>query len=69
MEENSMKKLFFYVVMILSIAAGVAMYFSGSFLPICVNGEFNIVNRVVRYVLYFALGAIAIYSAFKAAEE
>lgn len=62
-----MKKLW-SVIMIVSIAAGVAMYFSGSFLPICVNGEFNIVNKVVRYVLYFALGAIAIYSAFKAAE-
>lgn len=57
----------FYVIVavvgsIAAALAAVAMFFSGTFLPVYVAGEYVLKNQLVRYLLYAGLGVCFFYS-------
>ena len=54
------KKLLATVTLGLAILAGMYMYFSATFLPIYVGGEYILGNRLLRYLLYAILAIVAI---------
>ena len=57
-----MKNLKLIVGFMFSVAGVIFMYFSSTFVPVYVNGEYIIANQLLRYVLYIVLGSIAFYS-------
>lgn len=65
-----MKKLFATVLSGLSMAGVLAMYFSSTFVPVYVNGEYVLANQILRYVLYTILIIVIVYTmAYAIAEE
>ena len=63
-----MKKLAAFV-MIISIIGVLVLYFTNVF-PVLVEGDKNVFNRVLRYILYFVFGISALFStAYVIADE
>ena len=63
-----MKKLAAFV-MIISIIGVLVLYFTNVF-PVLVEGDKNVFNRVLRYILYFVFGISALFStAYLIADE
>ena len=56
-----MRKFLKLTLMVASCIGMVAMYFSSTFIPVYVNGEYILVNQIIRYVLYALLAGISIY--------
>lgn len=48
------------LVAILYTAICIHLWFSGTIVPVYVNGEFVLFNKIVRYMLYLYFGGIAI---------
>lgn len=42
-------------ISLLGILGIIAMYFSSTFIPVYVNGQYIIANQIIRYVIYFIL--------------
>ena len=57
-----MKKFLSAVTMFVAMVAGLAMYLSSRFIPVYVNGEYVLANRIMRYVLYVIILGIILYS-------
>ena len=64
MSKNSIKAILYTVVGFLgSIASaflGAMMWFSSTFLPVYINGEFVLANRILRSVLYLIIAVVAV---------
>ena len=53
-----MKKIVAMTTMIMAFVMVLYMYFSATFLPIYVGGEYVVGNQILRYVLYLILISI-----------
>ena len=56
-----MKKILATVTMFLAMVGMVAMYLSGKFIPVYVNGQYILANQIMRYALYVALVVTIVY--------
>ena len=56
-----MKKIMATVTMFLAMVGMVYMYFSGTFVPVYVNGQYILANQLMRYALYVALVVTIVY--------
>lgn len=56
-----MKKFMATVTMFLAMVGMVAMYLSGKFIPVYVNGKYILANQLMRYALYFVLVGVIMY--------
>lgn len=56
-----MKKFLAAITMFLAMMAGVAMYLSGKFIPVYVDGEYILANQLMRYALYVVIAGVIIY--------
>lgn len=56
-----MKKIMATVIMFLAMVGMVAMYLSGKFIPVYVNGQYILANQLMRYALYFVLVGVIVY--------
>lgn len=65
-----MKKFLATLIMVLAMVGMVYMYFSGTFVPVYVNGQYILVNQLMRYGLYVVLASIIVFCfAYTIAEE
>ena len=56
-----MKKIMATVTMFLAMVGMVYMYFSSTFVPVYVNGQYIFVNQLMRYALYVVLVVTIVY--------
>lgn len=56
-----MKKIMATVTMFLAMVGMVYMYFSSTFVPVYVNGQYILVNKLMRYALYVVLVVTIVY--------
>ena len=56
-----MKKFMATVTMFLAMVGMVAMYLSGKFIPVYVNGQYILANQIMRYALYVVLVVTIVY--------
>ncbi len=56
-----MKKIMATVTMFFAMVGMVYMYFSGTFVPVYVNGQYILVNQLMRYALYVVLVVTIVY--------
>ena len=56
-----MKKIMATVTMFLAMVGMVYMYFSSTFVPVYVNGQYILVNQLMRYALYVVLVVTIVY--------
>ena len=66
MKKNDIKAIAYivvgFVVALVAVLGMIAMYLSGTFLPVRIGSTYVVGNRIVRYLLYVLLLVIMIFS-------